>query len=66
MPRTPPTTLVAMYAYLVAGLIVGGLAWVLTRRPGPAGVLIPLAVEVVARGVGGAAANVVHGVGLTR
>jgi uncharacterized membrane protein YeaQ/YmgE (transglycosylase-associated protein family) len=53
-----------MFAYLVAGLIVGGLAWVLTRRPGPAGLLVPLVVGTVAGALGGTIANLVHGAGI--
>jgi uncharacterized membrane protein YeaQ/YmgE (transglycosylase-associated protein family) len=53
-----------MNAYLVAGLIVGGLAWVLTRRSGIAGIVLPLAVGVIGAGVGGTVANVAHGAGV--
>lgn len=52
-----------MFAYLVAGLIVGGLAWVLTRAPGRVGLLVPLFVGTVAGGLGGAAANLIRGDG---
>lgn len=53
-----------MYAYLVAGLIVGGLAWVLKRGSGLGGALVPFAVGVIAGGVAGCVANVVHGSGV--
>jgi len=50
-----------MFAYLVAGLIMGGLAWLLRRMPGALGLLSPLVVGTLAGGVGGTLANLVHG-----
>lgn len=49
-----------MFAYLVAGLIVGGLAWVLTRPPGLPGLAVPLVAGTIAGGLGGSLANLVH------
>jgi len=50
-----------MFAYLVAGLIVGGLAWVLKHGPGALGLASPLVVGTLAGGVGGVFANLIQG-----
>ena len=50
-----------MFAYLVAGLIVGGLFWVLRHEPGDPPIFIQLVVGMIAGGVGGLALNVVLG-----
>jgi hypothetical protein len=50
-----------MFAYLVAGLIVGGLMWFLQRRPGDPPVAIQLGVGVLAGGLAGLVVNVLSG-----
>jgi undecaprenyl pyrophosphate phosphatase UppP len=47
-----------MFAYLVAGLIVGGLIWYLRHEPGDPPIFIQLVVGAIAAGVGGLALNV--------
>jgi len=47
-----------MFAYLVAGLIVGGLVSYLRRRPGDPPVGVQLGVGVVSAGIAGLAVNV--------
>ena len=50
-----------MFAYLVAGLIVGGLMCYLRRAPGDPPLAIQLAVGLVAGGLGGLVLNVLLG-----
>ena len=50
-----------MFAYLVAGLIVGGLMCYLRREPGDPPLAIQLAVGLVAGGIGGLVLNVLLG-----
>ena len=47
-----------MFAYLVAGLIVGGLIWFLRHEPGDPPIFIQLVVGAIAGGVGGLVLNV--------
>ena len=47
-----------MFAYLVAGLIVGGLIWYLRHEPGDPPIFIQLVVGAIAGGVGGLVLNV--------
>jgi len=47
-----------MFAYLVAGLIVGGLVWYLRRQPGDPPLGVQLGVGVVAAGIAGLLVNV--------
>ncbi len=47
-----------MFAYLVAGLIVGGLARLLRHEPGDPSLFIQLMVGFVAGGLGGLVLNV--------
>ena len=50
-----------MFAYLVAGLIVGGLIWFLRHDPGDPPIFIQLVVGTIAGGVGGLVLNVLLG-----
>ncbi len=50
-----------MFAYLVAGLIVGGLIWFLRHEPGDPPIFIQLVVGMIAGGVGGLVLNVLLG-----
>ena len=50
-----------MFAYLAAGLIVGGLMWFLSRRPGDPPVGIQVGVGVMAAGIAGLAVNLLFG-----
>ena len=50
-----------MFAYLVAGLIVGGLIWFLRHEPGDPPIFIQLVVGAIAGGVGGLVLNVLLG-----
>ena len=50
-----------MFAYLVAGLIVGGLMRYLRHEPGDPPVFIQLGVGVLAGGLGGLVINVLLG-----
>ena len=50
-----------MFAYLVAGLIVGGLMRYLRHEPGDPPVFIQLGVGVLAGGLGGLVLNVLLG-----
>ncbi len=50
-----------MFAYLVAGLIVGALTWFLRHQPGDPPFWVRLVVGVVAGGIGGLVLNVLRG-----
>ncbi len=50
-----------MFAYLVAGLIVGGLVWYLRHERDDPPVGVQLAVGVIASGIGGLALNLLLG-----
>jgi uncharacterized membrane protein YfcA len=47
-----------MFAYLVAGLIVGGMVWYLRRQPGDPPLGVQLGVGAVAAGIAGLLVNV--------
>ena len=50
-----------MFAYLVAGLIVGALTWFLRQQPGDPSLWVRLVVGLVAGGIGGLVLNVLRG-----
>jgi uncharacterized membrane protein YeaQ/YmgE (transglycosylase-associated protein family) len=49
-----------MFAYLVAGLIVGALTWFIKHEPGDPPFWVRLVVGMVAGGIGGLALNVLR------
>ena len=50
-----------MFAYLVAGVIVGGLVWVVRHRAGHPKLLTLLVFGLVGGAIGGLGANIVQG-----